>query len=84
MKKLVTFDRLAITAVDWESHIYTLKYLFGAEEPGRPPGTVNFLEGSQAAHIVSSDQVIIREDLSRESRFPSGPQWEQPLRELLS
>ncbi|MFQ6026501.1 MAG: GAF domain-containing protein [Dehalococcoidia bacterium] len=74
MKKLVEFDRAAISIIDHQSGTYTLKYVFGLPRSARPLGTRIPLEGSQAMEILNTGHTMIREDTNASPRFASDRQ----------
>ena len=71
MKKLVDFDRVSVQVINHQDATYTLKYLVGPERPGRPVGSTRPLAGSQSEQVVLSGRSLVREDASRDPRFPS-------------
>ena len=71
MKKLVDFDRVNINVIDHQAKTYTLKYLHGSDRVDRTEGSVWPLGNSQTQHILTTGQVLRRDDVSAEPMFDS-------------
>ena len=71
VKKLVNFDRVAISIIDQEAETYTIKYVSGEEMLGRGIGQRRPLEGSATQRVMVSGQTEIRQNFADEIRFPT-------------
>ena len=69
VRKLIPFDRIAISLVDMESFTFNNQYVFGVDAPGREEGTVVTLEGTMILKAMESTEAIVLqgdiEELSR-------------------
>ena len=59
VRKLIPFDRIAVSLVDMESHTFTNQYVFGVPAPGRESGAVVPLDGTMILRSVETDGPII-------------------------
>ncbi len=64
LKKLVDFDRAAISLVDLEAGTYVLKYLFGPARPGESVGSVNPIKNITMQRIVTMAQTVVWDDIA--------------------
>ena len=59
VRKLIPFDRIAVSLVDMESHTFTNQYVFGVPAPGRESGVVVPLDGTMILRSFETDGPII-------------------------
>ena len=72
VRKLIPFDRIAISLVDMDSFVFHNQYVFGVPAAGREEGRVVPLEGTMILKAVEENRALILqgdlEELSR--RYP--------------
>ena len=70
MKKLVDFDRFAVSIVDHDAGTFTPKYRSGVRFEGREHDTNVPLEGSKAGWVLRMRRPLLRQDILLGDRFP--------------
>jgi PAS domain S-box-containing protein len=70
LKKLVDFQRMAISLIHHEAGTYTVKYVVGQDIPGHNIGQVRALTSSSMQEVVVSGQTSIREEIADGPMFP--------------
>ncbi|MFQ6027483.1 MAG: GAF domain-containing protein, partial [Dehalococcoidia bacterium] len=63
VKKLVSFDRMAINVVNQRGGTYTLKYLYGVEHPELAVGTTGSLQNSEIQEVAQTGRSIRHADV---------------------
>ena len=73
LRRLLHFDRLAISLVNLEDNTFTNAYVVGEEIPGRQPGEVTMLDGTVTGEAVLSKRaMVIQGDTDElEARYPN-------------
>jgi PAS domain S-box-containing protein len=69
MKKLVDFDRVAISVIDHDGATFTPAYMSGVPWEGREVGAVVPLEGSLIERVLLTGWTLLREDLGAGDSF---------------
>lgn len=69
MKKLVPFDQAYIYLVDQETGSYSVRLLFGVEQPTGEPELTKMPEGSQVQNAVASGKTAVRDDIETVPRL---------------
>lgn len=72
-RRLVKFDRMTVNVIDRDGLSLSVKYEFGEQLPGYGTGTTHPLEGTKTAHVMATGESLIREGMSRDSRFVTDP-----------
>ena len=73
LRRLITFDRLAISLVNLEENTFTNAYILGDEVPGRQQGEVTSLEGTVTNEAILSRRAIVIQGSTQElkRRYPN-------------
>lgn len=69
VKKLVAFERLAISIADPELGLLTIKNVVGVNYPGSYSGFVKPLEGTRAQHVIQTGETLINSDIAGNLHF---------------
>jgi adenylate cyclase len=70
VKKLVDFDRIAVSVIDREAGTFSPKYVLGVHFSGREPHAAIPLEGTLVERILRNGTSFLREDISSGDVFP--------------
>ena len=63
VKKLVDFERIAISVIDIANGTYTLKYVSGRKIPARNTGEAQPLAGTISQHLLQTGLTMIRREI---------------------
>jgi GAF domain-containing protein len=71
MRKLVDFERAAISMVNREADTFTVQYVFGDPRSGHPVGSVMPLAGNLTGELVKFGQTIVHDDIATVQGYPN-------------
>ena len=71
IRKVMNFDRVALTVIDYQSESLVVKYVWGEDLPGANQGEINQLEGSRTQQVALSRKTLVQDDIAADPRFKS-------------
>jgi len=75
VKKLVDFDRMTISLIDYERDIQEIKYLFVEEVPHHCIGATCALEHDTIRQVADTGRSLVERDIALNARSPIGDKY---------
>lgn len=69
VKRLIPFDRINLNIIDYANGAYVIKYISGPTQPGRSPGDVIVLKGTQTEEVLSTSLAMLVDDLAVDLKY---------------